>query len=87
MVAACGKLGAGWKPICDDLSACGSDPRSVYLGHYGQLTNTNTRRNTLYTPCGFSSIQVSTRILGGRTAPFAPFLIPYRVPHGFTPRS
>ena len=30
---------------------------------------------------------VSTRILGRRTAPFVPFLIPYRVPHGFTPRS
>ena len=30
---------------------------------------------------------VSTRILGRRTAPFPPFLIPYRVPHGFTPRS
>ena len=31
--------------------------------------------------------EVSTRILGRRTAPFPPFLIPYRVPHGFTPRS
>ena len=30
---------------------------------------------------------VSTRILGRRTAPFPPFLVPYRVPHGFTPRS
>ena len=30
---------------------------------------------------------VSTRILSRRTAPFAPFLIPYRVPHGLTPRS
>ena len=29
---------------------------------------------------------VSTRILGRRTAPFPLFLIPYRVPHGFTPR-
>ena len=27
---------------------------------------------------------VSTRILGRRTAPFPPFLIPNRVPHGFT---
>ena len=26
----------------------------------------------------------STRILGRRTAPFPPFLIPSRVPHGFT---
>ena len=32
-------------------------------------------------------IQVSTRILGRRTAPFSPFLIPHRVPHGLTPRS
>ena len=31
--------------------------------------------------------QVSTRILGRRTAPFLPFLIPNRAPHGFTPRS
>ena len=30
---------------------------------------------------------VSTRILGRRTAPFQPFLIPYRAPRGFTPRS
>ena len=30
---------------------------------------------------------VSTRILGRRTAPFPPFRIPYRVPHGFYPRS
>ena len=30
---------------------------------------------------------VSTRILGRRTAPFPPLRIPYRVPHGFTPRS
>ena len=28
--------------------------------------------------------QVSTRILGRRTAPSPPFLIPNRVPHGFT---
>ena len=28
--------------------------------------------------------QVSSRILGRRTVPFPPFLIPYRVPHGFT---
>ena len=27
---------------------------------------------------------MSTRILGRRTAPFTPFLIPNRVPHGFT---
>ena len=33
------------------------------------------------------SLLRSTRVLGRRTAPFAPFLIPYRVPHGFTPRS
>ena len=30
---------------------------------------------------------VSTGILGRRMAPFPPFLIPHRVPHGFTPRS
>ena len=29
-------------------------------------------------------LQVSTRILGRRTATFPPFLIPSRVPHGFT---
>ena len=36
-----------------------------------------------------AAVQVgcSTRILGRRTAPFPPFLIPKRVPHGFTPRS
>ena len=28
--------------------------------------------------------QVSTRILGRRTAPFPAFLVPNRVPHGFT---
>ena len=33
------------------------------------------------------STPVSTRILGRRTAPFPPVLIPHRVPHGFTPRS
>ena len=32
-------------------------------------------------------LKVSTRILGRRTAPFQLFLIPYRAPHGFTPRS
>ena len=31
--------------------------------------------------------QVSTSILGRRKAPFSPFLIHNRVPHGFTPRS
>ena len=31
--------------------------------------------------------EVSTRILGRRTAPFPPFRFSYRVPHGFTPRS
>ena len=30
---------------------------------------------------------ISTRILGRRTAPFPPFLIPNCVPHGVTPRS
>ena len=29
---------------------------------------------------------ISTRILGRRTAPFPPFLIPSRIPHGFHPR-
>ena len=29
----------------------------------------------------------STRILGRRTAPFPPFLIPTRAPHGITPKS
>ena len=35
------------------------------------------------------SLQASTinRILGRRTAPFSPFLIPNRAPHGVTPRS
>ena len=28
--------------------------------------------------------QISTRMLGRRTAPFPPFIIPYRVPHGLT---
>ena len=36
---------------------------------------------------GEMALQVSTRILGRRTAPFPPFLIHHRVPHGFTPRS
>ena len=31
------------------------------------------------------SVSVSTGILGRRTAPFAPFLIPHRAPHGFNP--
>ena len=34
-----------------------------------------------------AQVLVSTRILGRRTVTFAPFLIPYRVPHGFYPRS
>ena len=33
------------------------------------------------------AVQVSTRILGRRTAPFPPFLIPHRVPRGCTPIS
>ena len=42
----------------------------------------------LYGPpgCGKTLLAVSTRILGRRTAPFPPFLIPCRVPRGFTPR-
>ena len=32
-------------------------------------------------------VSISTRILGRRTAPFPGFLVPQRVPHGFTPRS
>ena len=32
-------------------------------------------------------VQVSTRILSRRMAPFSSFLIPLRVPHGLTPRS
>ena len=34
-----------------------------------------------------ATANVSTRILGRRTAPLPPFLIPHRVPRGFTPRS
>ena len=30
---------------------------------------------------------ISAGILGRRTAPFPTFLVPHRVPHGFTPRS
>ena len=37
-------------------------------------------------PCARWQI-ISTRILGRRTAPFLPFLIPNRPPHGVTPRS
>ena len=37
------------------------------------------------TPGGYAP--VSTRILGRRTTPFTPSLIPNRVPHDFTPRS
>ena len=33
------------------------------------------------------ALSVSTRILGRRTAPVPPFLVPHRAPHGFTPRS
>ena len=32
-------------------------------------------------------VNASTRILGRRAAAISPFLMPYRVPHGFTPRS
>ena len=32
-------------------------------------------------------VSMSTRILGRRTAPFPPFLIPNRAPYGVTPRS
>ena len=35
-------------------------------------------------PC---TLPNSSRILGRRTAPFSPFLIPHRAPHGVTPRS
>ena len=39
-------------------------------------------------PFGMSDgAQVSTRILGRRTASYPPFLIPHRAPHGVTPRS
>ena len=38
-------------------------------------------------PCGYLEPEVSTRILGRRTAPFPPFLILNRSPHGFKPRS
>ena len=34
-----------------------------------------------------SARPLSTRILGRRTALLPPFSIPYRVPHGLTPRS
>ena len=38
-------------------------------------------------PSGAKHPILSTRILGRRTAPFSPFLIPNRVPHGVTPIS
>ena len=44
----------------------------------------NNACQTIRRPPTYYAPQVSTRILGRRTAPFPPFLTPCRVPHGST---
>ena len=51
---------------------------------WAKLLNSPTAAITSW--CGRHQI-ISTRILGRRTAPFTPFLIPNRVTHGVTARS
>ena len=87
MVRECKKF--GMKPVCDHPGNCregckdgtnncpegrnkwSPDDNSIWIGNSQSLAYG----------------QVSTRTLGRRTAPFPPFLIPHRVPHGFNPRS
>ena len=54
----------------------GSQPRNRQLRR-GQACSSRLGRITL---------ELSTRILGRRTAPFSPFPIPHRVPRGFLPQ-
>ena len=57
------------------------------------ITNTAVNAGLAITMAGITSgftganLDCTTRILGGRTAPFPPFLIPHRAPHGVTPVS
>ena len=67
----------------EQYRGCGSDLRAEWtslVAHHDGLLD--IARRSLQ-----AMSSVSTRILGRRTAPFAPFLFPYRVPHGFTSRS
>ena len=57
------------------------------------ITNTAVNAGLAITMAGITSgftganLDRTTRISGRRTAPFPPFLIPHRVPHGLYPRS
>ena len=57
----------------------------VHLGIFGGLL-LGVVSSVILTAISFApaTFQVSTRILGRRTAPCPPFLIPNRVPHGVT---
>ena len=61
---------------CHNTAKPGDNPTVIELN----------RRAEVFYVCIFAPT-ISTRILGRRTAPYPPFLISNRVPHGFTPRS
>ena len=74
-------------PLCGNTGTKGACLSSIIIcGHPGtnQFCLAPLLRPAPPDPVSGAQPQVSTRILGRRTAPFPPFLIPHRVPHGFT---
>ena len=61
-------------------------PSGSSQGNPGAFSAAWTFESPADGPFAISTTAVSTRILGRRTARFSPFLIPYRVPHGFNPK-
>ena len=74
------------------LRACMRAPRGVATlvlpadASWNESPPASVRVNAWPAPLRCSD-EVSTRILGRRTAPFPHLLIPHRVPHDFNPRS
>ena len=56
MKASCSRLGAEWKPVCENQADCGADKDALYLGHDGHLAETATRQDHNKVPGGLSMV-------------------------------
>ena len=76
--------GMNWSASVKKTGCCSA---SLWCNNATRTCSTDHWGGEYYVNYGYFKRQVSTRILGRRTAPFPPYLIPCGAPHGVNPRS